>query len=70
MNQWRQPLEADLVFELTESRVRGVKPVCVRVIMTLLLADRSLIEPKFGNLGLDGTGISWARTAAEARFIL
>ncbi len=44
--------------------------LCVHVIMTLLLADRSLIEPKFGNLALDGTAISRARTAAEARFIL
>jgi hypothetical protein len=43
---------------------------CVRVIMALSLAHRSLIEPKFRNLGFDRTGIGWARTAAKARFIL
>jgi hypothetical protein len=62
------PDEADLVFELGESRVRGVKPaVRARDHGTVACAPQS---DRAENLGLDRTGIGWARTAAEARFIL
>lgn len=45
------------MFELAESRVRGVKPAVRARDHDTVACARSLIGPKFGNLGLDGTGI-------------